>query len=475
MRHFNTKFDKILSLDDTLSCEVIAYQKDDGFASKLDGIFADLGFTTDGPHKALASDKEIKLAAEDLSELITARTGMNISVINSENGNMFTWPIVLDITSTLMNYSKDTISYIETHNDEFTDDEYKKLDKYTKGFYHFSKNMKQALKDKRLQDLSVDLDRARVNNLPKEYVGTIFIDFKSMHNLGLTNREAVAILLHEVGHNFTSIETTYRTVLNSTIILDSIIESVKSGKAPGTGLIKGYEKLYKEKVPPDTPLDKVFMSILEIENKKIKIGAEQDMNYTIDSERVADLFASRMGYAVEIVSALNKIGPSIGNSFLYFIHAKLSVVTGMSLWAIIGYGICHLLGLTIFGLWSAILLPFVYVIFKEGKTEYDDNTQLTYDGYYNRFLKMKLDMIRVIRTDSNLDMKYKKRILDNLETLDNLLKDLPRPSETIFLKIHKLLSTRKQRLFDMKRSEQLIEQLQENDLWTASNKIQQFI
>lgn len=474
MQHFKQAFNKTMKQDSMISYEVIAYQKDDGFSAKLDQIFADMGFKNskqDTPASVTAED--FRKGAIRLSELIQDRTGMYLNVVNSSNGDMLTYPIVLDVSTSLFStmLSESSMKELDKYNYDMSVDEFKSLDRYDKAVYLFARNLKEAVRDKRLQDLVVDLNKARVYNLPKDYIGNIFLDFRFMQNYGLTVREAAAIFLHEVGHNFTSIETSYRQILNSNIIVDSLIESVKTGKAVTTGIIKAYEKIYNEKVTKDMSFVDVFIHMIDVEKKRLKLGAELDMNHTIDSERVADLFAARMGYGEELVTALAKFGPVIGNTFLYFKHARFSVLFAATTLAIISLVIANIL----VPMMAPVITTAVFILvagFWSG--EYDDNITLTYDGYYNRFLKVKLDLIRVIRTDDKIDPKYREKLLNGITTVDNILSKIPKPSESVFLKIHKLFSNSKQRLFDMKRSEQLMEILQENDLWASSNKIKQY-
>lgn len=476
MQYFKQAFNKNIKQDSMISYEVIAYQKDDDFSNKLDKIFLDMGFPLDPKDSdvsPIVTDDELRKAAVQLSELISDRTGMNINIISSQNGDMMTYPMVIDVGSTLFStmLNTGTIGQLDSYYNGVNEDNYKDLDKYTKAVYHFAKNLKDAIKDKRLQDLVVDLNQAKIYNLPKDYVGTIFLDFKHMHSMSFTNREAAAILLHEVGHNFTSIETSYRQILNSTIIVDSLMESVKSGKSINTGIIKAYEKIYNEKVSKDMSYRDILIHMLDVEKKRIKLGSELDMNYTIDSERVADLFASRMGYGSEIVTALAAYGPYIGNMFPYFKHGVFSLVFAMLiLIAVFAFLFSLLIPplVPFISIMIAITLPMVWT------KEYDDNVTLTYDGYYNRFLKMKLDLIRIIRTDDKLDNKHKQKLLDGINTVERVLNNIPKPNESVFLKIHKFFSSSKQRVFDMKRSEQLIEILQENDLWASANKIKQY-
>lgn len=476
MQYFKQAFNKNTKQDSMISYEVIAYQKDDDFSNKLDKIFLDMGFPTnrkDSDVTPIVNDDEIRKAVVKLSELIQDRTGMNINIISSQNGDMMTYPMVIDVGSVLFStmLNKDNIKQLDSYYNGINEDNYDDLDIYTKAVYRFAKNLKDALKDKRLQDLVVDLNQAKIYNLPKDYVGTIFIDFKYMHSLSFTNREAAAILLHEVGHNFTSIETSYRQILNSTVIVDSLMESVKSGKSINTGLIKAYEKIYNEKVSKDMSYLDILIHMVDVEKKRLKLGAELDMNYTIDSERVADLFASRMGYGSEIVTALDVFGPFIGNNYFYFKHGIFSVLFASMITTALLVFIATLLLPPLVPM-IMILVPIV-MIMVWGK-EYDDNVTLTYDGYYNRFLKMKLDLIRILRTDDKIDNKHKEKLLDGINTVERILNNIPKPSESVFLKIHKLFSSSKQRVFDMKRSEQLIEILQENDLWASANKIKQY-
>ena len=474
MHHFIKKFDRVLAMSDNVSKEVIAYQKDDEFTTKLEQYIEEIGFTHTGEYKQLISFNDMKTISAKIGELISKRTGMNITIIPNKDGMLATYPIILDISSVLYNHAEQEANDLEDMS-RLNEDELKDADEMYKAAWTYSKNIKEGLKDKRLQDLAVDLDKARIYNLPNSYVGTIFLDYYYLSNSKATVREVAAVLLHEVGHNFTSIELSYRTVYNTSVIVDSVVESVKKGKSPNTGMIKAYEKLYKEKIPADTPLKNVLLSCIEIENKVV-LGNQNDKNWTIDSERVADLFASRFGYGADLVSCLSKYGILIGNIGELFNHSILSSIAIGSFYAAAWTSILSLLGVTAsFLLVQPAMIIFVITYFLKQLKEYDDNVALTYDGAYNRFLKMKLDAIRIIRNTPDLEDKYRKNLLACIDNIDSILKKYQKPSESLFLKLHKLISTKKQRLFDIKRSEQLIEQLQENELHVASSKLKQYL
>ena len=93
-----------------------------------------------------------------------------------------------------------------------------------------------------------------------------------------------------------------------------------------------------------------------------------------------------------------------------------------------------------------------------------------YDKFKMRLQKIKNDSIRILRT-TKLDAKTKAFLVEDIEKTIKFIEAAPRPTEGAFVWLWRRISRGAQTMFDMKRTEELWEQLQENDLYLAKTKI----
>lgn len=475
MRHFNKEFNKASHASWFIANEVIEYQKDDNFTSKLEACVEEFGFNNTGDYEL--SGQSIDLQAMNttlakLSKLVSDRVGMNLFfVYDPKTYGLSTYPITLNVNSIFLEAREGLKEVIANVKDDINEYGVSKADA---GFIIFLQNIKRALTDKRLRDLYVNGKEAKVYNLPKDYTGYIYLNIPMLKSFKFTTKMVTAGILHEVGHSFSSIENAYKSVNSSLVLLESIAEGFKKGKSIQTSIIRGYEAITNEKINPNTPIDKVLAALAEIEARRTILGNERDYSYYTDFERAADLFASRFGYAAEVVQSLKLVGPGIERSEGGFIHTILGTAGFITCtWIVIhtaAYIISSFFLTTI--LVALILSKAIYALFVP--TEYDDNVKKTYDALYVRMEKMKLDLIRVIRTTPDLDNLYKKRMIEQFESIEKILSTTNKPSMSFILKLHTMMSSSRKRLFDMKQSDHMIERLIENELHMASTKINQY-
>jgi hypothetical protein len=114
--------------------------------------------------------------------------------------------------------------------------------------------------DKILKDsnITVDYDNAIIYGLPNNFIVDALFDptacFVKVNDMDyFTNAELVAIVLHEVGHQFNIISNTYKTVKNSQVLLHNIKEQLSSkGKSYNDALTISYEKTFGIKIQSPT-------------------------------------------------------------------------------------------------------------------------------------------------------------------------------------------------------------------------------
>lgn len=475
MRHFNKEFNKVNHASWFIANEVIDYQKDDDFNRKLEACVEEFGFNSTGEYDLSAKSVDLQAMNDTLSKLsklVSDRVGMNLFFVYDPKAyGLSTYPITLNVNSIFLEARDGLKEAIANVKDDINEYGVKKADA---GIIIFLQNIKRGLTDKRLRDLYVNTKEAKVYNLPKDYTGYIYLNIPMLKEYKFTTRMVTAGILHEVGHNFSSIENAYKSVNSSLVLLESITEGFKKGKSIQTSIIKGYESITNEKINPNTPTDKVLAALAEMEARRTILGNGRDYNYFTDFERAADLFASRFGYGAEVVQMLKIVGPGIDRSEGGFAHTIIGTAGFLTCMWIAIYTLIYIYpSLFLLAILSAFnISKAIYSLLNP--TEYDDNVKKTYDTMYVRMEKMKLDLIRVIRTTPNLDNLYKKRIIEQFESIEKVLQNTNKPSMSFVLKLHTMMSSSRKRLFDMKQSDHMIERLIENELHMASTKINQY-
>lgn len=467
----------------TVQREMIDLQENDPDIEKIIDLYSQLGFrkSDDDPIQSLKVS-DIRATNEKVSKIIKNRFGMNLEVLDVSYTGGMTLPIILNINNILGGDIYDKVETILEVSEDKSIDENEKLtgiksydDLAVTGKNHYL-NLKRALMDKRLNNVEVDLKKAKVLNLPDIYKGYIGINSRFYAGIGMTAREVVAVLIHEVGHNFNIIEASYRAVQNTTVLLDALRTEVGvKGKSPRQAVKLAYEKIFGETVPSNANVEDILASWQEQFARSVEFGSSS--YHKTDDEQLADQFASRMGLGEALASGMHKRRDMVASNIdeipiVTLELGGLSIAAGLGIFAILKATLGLVIAPAIVGIFAGLeIMRQLYN--RTGDTEV--GTGLTYDTLYQRFTRIKLDTIRMIRSIPNLDPKYRNSLVESVENIDIMLKDIPKPRISILNKIWRMLSSRDQRIFDMKRSQQLMEDLNENELHVANAKLQKFI
>lgn len=341
--------------------------------------------------------------------------------------------------------------------------------------YRYYKSLLGLKKKLESDNVFVDRKKAKILGLPSDHI------CYAVHNLyelikyaDLNARELTAVFLHEVGHAFTHIEYTYRTVANVSVLMDTFMDNIeKKNKTPKESLILAYEratgnsaKEYKDK---NAIAATIYIADSFIKENKFDISHYAE----IDSEQLADQFSGKFGLGPELVSSLEKMSK------------------GFSLWNMYKKGMFSLINndnvfflvlTTIFAIVLVVLtIPFVFftiicnwlfcLIWGYGKNT-DSSTMAynTYDALSKRYSRIRNEMIRALRS-GNLDKAVVANMITSIENIDRVIKRLGKvkPSHLEAI-VRKLSSKAKQRL-EIRTIEQLIEDLDANNLYLAAAKI----
>lgn len=158
-----------------------------------------------------------------------------------------------------------------------------------------AKMMKEAMLQNG-KDIKVDFNKAHISGIPRDITaGVLGVSFLTMFKMGLSDREITAVIMHEIGHAFTHIQYVNQFAVNSITIAESLYDDPKNGD-------KYITDFSKTVLNSDISTSKEFIYRF-MRGDLIKTN---DWYKDINSEALADQFATRFGLGKDIVTALSK-------------------------------------------------------------------------------------------------------------------------------------------------------------------------
>ena len=347
---------------------------------------------------------------------------------------------------------------------------------YQSIFKQYVTNMKIGLSKSGIGGITIDLEKAYCNGVDKEIYGTILFHAGQFIRRypDLSPEEFAAILLHEIGHHFASIENTRANIDNNLTLVTTLKDICGvNGKPLKRGLIRAYETITKNPVMNMNKISDrdIALSLIEWVAKKNNLSVNK--SHKINNESQADLFVSRFGLGGALASALVKTNRkefdgSIVNGFgatMLFL-AWQSVIVTISLLIKAFFA----LSMTPVVIVASMLSLFTMIGSYNFMSPDVRPSMETYDKFRMRLQKLKNDSIRILRT-AKIETRTKAFLIEDIEKMIRFIENSPRPSEGAFAWFWRKISRGAQTMFDMKRTEELWEQLQENDLYLAKTKV----
>jgi hypothetical protein len=399
-------------------------------------------------NKTFYSDGEI----DELSKVIQKHTGIDFSFRDGNFG-----PAV----------------YIPRLDQHIFDDanELKEYQEYMKNFdLHYDMRRTLNTLDSDLIAGSVSLKESKVTGFFTKIKCKMFLPRSYLKDTTLTNEELAAIILHEIGHVFTSFEYMDRSVTTNqslSLMLRVMDRSVNFEDK------KVIFRKAKDKLSLDDDSfklimgsnDKEFVTLVvmnqRIEDCKSELGAS--VYDVVSCEYLADQFAARHGAGRYLISGLDKIlrrGMSPASSIYFFATLNSILTVTSALLMVPGFA-----GV-IFGILTLIAVG-ISSMFTASKSD----TEFIYDNNLTRLSRIKHQMIqRLKQTDAQEDeKKYILNYLDEVEPIikkysdDNSLK-LRNRVAFFFSKKHKYD-------FEYMSLQKDLEQMGNSDLFVMSEKL----
>lgn len=320
--------------------------------------------------------------------------------------------------------------------------------------------------------ITIDLEKATVRGLPPSFQVELLCDFTLLFNkkMGLSDIEITYIILHEVGHEFSYLEYSYRTTKSILALSEAIRTNMnKKGLDKQTSIILAYKEAYHKEPPAGVNGD---MLLLQLSNQHIMETFKLAKNNydSIDSEQQADQFATRFGGGMELASALNKITIFYTEtSFSAHVFKIYKIYNYISL-------IIYIVTKPLIVVIPAIIIGFLIktAIFVILKLIFASNPKMTYDEMSTRLQRMKNDTIQQIRGLSNdVNPAIIKKFIESVDTITDMVKLYPKESENrnISDRIAMFLSKTMSSNMDIEQMIKTMEILMANQLHVSAKRL----
>lgn len=477
-----------------LSLEMIEPQHNDKIIVVLRELFQDL---IDDVERfnilssiEITNNKKTKTTLRLIDDAITKRFGIKFKHIMSEDNaySILTAPpkdvnVLIKDNTTIIDNLKDAVlasgknEYNSKEIDQIDINSFESDDDNLSMAYRYNKAIDELDKHLHSKNVIIDLKKATIKNLPKDYVGFIIANIRAMIvDAKLNASELTAVLLHEIGHAFTHLEYSYRTIKNNSAFIDSMQEMVgKKNMSYKKALLLSYRKVTGEDAKDLKDKNVVEAAVAIMDKYMMKTFYMSDSNtVSKDSEMLADKFSSRFGMGTDLTQALIKVEKySIKVRNEQTIFNTLNFIFSTSLFTII-----VIIFLSI--IYIAVLLPYLifYIIFNYGLkaiidsvlTQGGEVADVTYDSYKRRLQRIKNEIISQIRT-SKLGKNDMVRLLETVTVMDDMLSTIPDDKKSIIDKIFTTLSFSGRKYENTRKIEEISEDLMNNDLHVAGKKL----
>lgn len=258
----------------------------------------------------------------------------------------------------------------------------------------------------------VDRKLARVGGYLADVKNYLIVDFFFLKKHDITPEEASAIVLHEIGHAFTGLETHHRMSTSNSTVMD-IIEDINGGRKDKA--FYRFKRYFDKNDLDNSSLgndDEITDFYGKLANKYIEELNTQMGNYKYDQtnfENLADSFATRFGMGKPLVSGLHKLHTNYGtvqsNSNLLYATLFLIDITLLALMLVltgaIGVALCALI---------------IFCIYNQS------NSHMTYDFPIERYNRIKNSVVNHLK-NQHLPKEFTRDLIKQYTFIDDVIKN----------------------------------------------------
>jgi hypothetical protein len=327
-----------------------------------------------------------------------------------------------------------------------------------------------------LRKIKIDLDKGKITGEVIDGLKnriTLFAGLVS-DDVMLTAEEIAAVVVHELGHVWNQYFALGDYVWLNYYLQDGL--EVLSGKKPNiykleilteAGLDKycdDKDALAAMKANPSAKNVRRALLIAAQKAPRQHLSSKETDISLLREEQLADMFASRMGYARASISLHVKCSKKYGSRFLISSSAMTFMETTKVL---LNVG-------AIVTAFAAIALPPLLVaalalrITAVCMTDYNVKEPATYDNDIERPMKFRRDLVAQLKILGE-DKALEEKILEDIRVVDDLLA-IYRKNTTLWEAFELLVNPSVRRNRHQRAGEEELEQLLNNDLFVAAAK-----
>lgn len=475
---------KLFKDNERVAQEMIASQLNDPVVGELELAFKNVFDTYLEKGYSASSqffkDKDCNRLFNTIDTIVFKRFGLKIKHIANDDGNygiFVTPPINFNI---LNKNIENTYEYVEA---EYGSGSYRPADKIetferdgAAVIHHWYESMKAINKQLEISGIKIDLNKAKITGLPDDYILFVLCNLDFLISKKLTPLEMVAVLLHEIGHAFTHIENSYRTITNTTILIETIKENMlDKNKSLKETMVIAYEKIL-ETSSPDLKNKDEKVIILTFASDFIRdcVGFNSAGHGETDSEQLADQFSGRFGLGTELAASLAKINYTDSDILMMYIK-QFTIMSILA--ALYTYLSTFALAMAVSAFFATFIIMAISVIIAmliaSVLTHGNTSGGQTYDDIKQRIVRIRNELVRRLR-GNHLDTNIISAIIKQLDMTDDVIRKMPEDKGNVFDKIIRSFSTKAKHMIEIKTIEQLLENTMANDLYVSSAKLNLF-
>lgn len=447
--------------DDVVSLYVVEFTKIIDYLKRNGGIFFN--------NAQAMKDKDYRRLLENLEEITYKRFGFNAKIVDGGDDHAAVVSIPPKEYNALSNRSNDKL-YKEIKRE--ARNKYSEYDYETTELLHIMSDTITSLeKALNAKGVTIDLKNAKIKGLPKTYRIIFFFNFDTLVNsCGIDDpKELTAIFLHEVGHGFTHLESSYRQISNVSVLVNTFIANIANkNKTPKESFILAYQKMSGDKSASELK-NKNKLTVAVVTGKRALdfIYLTNNPHAFSDSEQHADQFAGKFGLGEYLVTGLDKVHRNFKTEAGVYGFLSLFLFFAMAFIFILSIGTMLVINTMMYGFLALSFGTAAYnIIFSKNNTSAEN----TYDDLKQRYKRIRNELVRTLRSVS-LSNDDVESTLNSIDTIDRIMSKTSVEWEGPLNKIHRILFTRGQLNYEIQQIEEITEDLMENELHVASKRL----
>ena len=358
-----------------ISLELIDYQNGDPFPVQLEALVTEAFADID--NKKYKTNEELLKKSKHISNIIRLiKKRFNINIVFDPALSNYMPAAIIPFES---DYLTTNDQFNGISKSDFTNMfQGRGLYKHIRNVEIERKNLRKTLHDKTGY---INIKGARLGGYLSEAKHYLIINFFSLKLLDMNPREVTAVILHEVGHAFTGLETHHRLTTTNSTIMD-IMDKLNKHE------VEEAEYLYKHHFTAEDVKDaehhnndpivnfygKLARSYVKELDSQLLDGKYDETNF----ENLADSFAGRFNLGDALVTGLDKLHSRYGNTYrgtsgrvIYFTALLINVF------------------ILLFLLASQMYMAFTFLILVAGLLFGTKDSIMTYDNPKERYNRIR--------------------------------------------------------------------------------------